>query len=210
MAMLMVSVFFAMAGVYIVIAFAFIYGAQVIGWSGTVRNVMFIVVQVTAAAGALGFGLLQDRIGARTTYITTLLLWIVAIAAIYATPAVTAFVNAAFGARLEAQHVFLVAGCLAGLSLGSSQSAGRALVGVMSPRAKAAEFFGFWGLSSKLAAVFGIFGLGLLQVSFGLHRAILFCIALFAVAAVVCLFVDQSRGRASAAAADAMDARART
>ncbi|MEX0899396.1 MAG: MFS transporter [Gammaproteobacteria bacterium] len=210
MAILMVSVFFAMAGVYIVIAFAFIYGAQVIGWSNTVRNVMFVVVQITAAAGALGFGLLQDRIGARTTYITTLLLWIIAIAAIYATPDVTAFLNAAFGSQWEAQHVFLVAGCLAGLSLGSSQSAGRALVGVMSPRAKAAEFFGFWGLSSKLAAVFGIFGLGLLQASFGLHRAILFCIALFAAAAVACLFVDQTRGRASAAAADAMAARVRT
>ena len=197
MAVLMVSVFFAMAGVYIVIAFAFIYGAQVIGWDSTVRNLMFVVVQVTAAAGALGFGVLQDRIGARTTYVITLLLWIVAIGAIYATPQLAAHL------ALEAQYVFLAAGCLAGVSLGSSQSAGRALVGVLSPRAKAAEFFGFWGLSSKLAAVFGIFGLGLLQAEFGLQRAILFCIALFAVAAAACLFVDQARGRAAALRADA-------
>jgi MFS transporter, UMF1 family len=179
MATLLASVFFAMAGVYIVIAFAFIYGAQVIGWDPSVRNIMFIVVQVTAAAGALAFGFLQDRIGARTVYIITLLLWIVAIGAIYATPVVTVAVNDAFGTEWQAQHVFLAAGLLAGLSLGSSQSAGRALVGVLSPRAKAAEFFGFWGLSSKLAAVFGILGLGVLQTIFGLHRSILFCVALF-------------------------------
>ncbi len=198
MAILMASVFFAMAGVYIVIAFAFIYGAQVIGWDEGIRNIMFIVVQITAAAGALGFGFIQDRIGARTTYIITLLLWIVAIGAIYATPQVTGVLNAAFELDWEAQHLFLVAGCLAGLSLGSSQSAGRALVGVMSPRGKSAEFFGFWGLSSKLAAVFGILGLGLLQVQFGLQRSILFCILLFAAAAVICVFVDQHRGRATA------------
>ncbi|MCA1798035.1 MAG: MFS transporter [Xanthomonadaceae bacterium] len=207
MAMLLASVFFAMAGVYIVIAFAFIYGAQVIGWDTGIRNIMFIVVQITAAAGAIAFGLLQDRIGARTTYIITLLLWIVAIGAIYATPQVTAGINAAFGVDWQAQHLFLVAGCLAGLSLGSSQSAGRALVGVLSPRAKAAEFFGFWGLSSKLAAVFGILGLGLLQTQFGLHRSILFCVALFAVAAVLGLFVNQARGRQAAVEADAFAAR---
>lgn len=198
MATLLLSVFFAMSGVYIVIAFAFIYGAQVIGWDEGIRNIMFIVVQVTAAAGALGFGFLQDRIGARTVYIVTLLLWIVAIGAIYATPQVTGALNAAFGLDWEAQHLFLVAGCLAGLSLGSSQSAGRALVGILSPRAKAAEFFGFWGMSAKLAAVFGILGLGLLQTQFGLQRSILFCILLFAAAAVTCVFVDQARGRAVA------------
>ena len=178
MAILMVSVFFAMAGVYIVIAFAFIYGAQVIGWDTSVRNLMFVVVQVTAAAGALGFGVLQDRIGARTTYVVTLLLWIVAIGAIYLTPQLAAALG------YQAQHA--------------------------DQRAKAAEYFGFWGLASKLAAVFGIFGLGLLQAEFGLQRAILFCIALFAAAAVACLFVDQARGRAAALSADASAGPART
>lgn len=200
MATLLVSVFFAMAGVYIVIAFAFIYGAQVIGWDEDVRTQMFIVVQITAAAGALAFGFLQDRIGARTTYIFTLLLWVVAIGAIYATPQMTGWINRTFGLDWEAQHLFLFAGLLAGLSLGSSQSAGRALVGVLSPPEKSAEFFGFWGMSSKLAAVFGILGIGLLQAQFGLQRSILFCIVLFVAAAVTGVFVDQVRGRAAALA----------
>jgi MFS transporter, UMF1 family len=195
LATLLASIFFAMAGIYIVITFAFIYGAQVIGWDEGVRQLMFVVVQITAAAGAFGFGMLQDRIGAKTTFIGTLVLWIVAIAAIWGTPWLAAVSEQLLGVAWEAQHIFLVAGCLAGLSLGSSQSAGRALVAILSPQAKAAEFFGFWGMAAKLAAVFGLLGLGALQSWFGLQSAILFCAVLFAAAIAVASFVDQRRGR---------------
>src|SRR5699024_8837170 len=142
---LLASIFFKMAGIYIVISFAFIYGAQVIGWDESIRVAMFVTVQVTAALGAVTFGLAQERLGARRTYLATLVLWLAAITAIWQTPAVAELARAWLGVRWEAQHVFLGAGLLAGLSLGSSQSAGRALVGALTPRGKAAEFFGFWG-----------------------------------------------------------------
>ncbi|WP_163558480.1 MFS transporter [Halomonas sp. NO4] len=198
LAVFLVSLLFSMAGIYIIIAFAFIYGAQVIGWDESIRNVMFIIVQVTAAAGALGFGFLQDRIGTKVTYLLTLTLWVAAILAIWATPQLTALLNAQLGIGWEAQHLFLVVGCLAGLSLGSSQSASRALVGLFSPPRKAAEFFGFWGLANKLAGVGGIIGLGLLQSLVGLQASILLCAALFLVAILICLFVDQARGQQAA------------
>ncbi|MDN3553870.1 MFS transporter [Halomonas almeriensis] len=194
----LVSLLFSMAGVYIIIAFAFIYGAQVIGWDAATRNIMFIIVQITAAAGAIGFGAIQDRIGTRETYLITLALWVAAILAIWATPGMTAWLNAALGLDWQAQHVFLVVGCLAGLSLGSSQSASRALVGLFSPRRKAAEFFGFWGLANKLAGVFGIIGLGLLQSVVGLQASILLCAVLFLIAIAICLGVDQARGMEAA------------
>ncbi|MCP1313622.1 MFS transporter [Halomonas sp. 707D7] len=194
----LVSLLFSMAGVYIIIAFAFIYGAQVIGWDESVRNIMFIVVQVTAAAGALGFGFLQDRIGAKRTYQMTLALWVLAILAIWATPELTAWANAAFGWQWQAQYVFLYVGCLAGLSLGSSQSASRALVGVFSPQPKSAEFFGFWGLSNKLAGVLGIVMLGVLQALVGLQASILLCAGLFIIAMLICVGVDERRGRQAA------------
>jgi MFS transporter, UMF1 family len=68
-------------------------------------------------------------------------------------------------------------------------------VAILSPQAKAAEFFGFWGMAAKLAAVFGLLGLGALQSWFGLQSAILFCAVLFAAAIAVASFVDQRRGR---------------
>lgn len=196
----LISLLFSMAGVYIIIAFAFIYGAQVIGWDAGVRNIMFVIVQITAAAGAIGFGWIQDRVGAKRTYQVTLGLWILAILAIWATPEVTAWANARMGWAWQAQYVFLVVGCLAGLSLGSSQSASRALVGFFSPLAKSAEFFGFWGLANKLAGVFGIVALGVLQTLVGLQASILLCVALFAVAMAICWRVDEQRGRAAALA----------
>ena len=195
LAVLLGSVFFAMSGIYIIVAYAFIYGAQVIGWDQNVRTFMFVIVQITAAVGAFGFGFIQDRIGAQRTYRITLVMWIVAIALIYLTPALTLWLRPWLGAGLQAQHVFLVVGSVAGLSLGSCQSATRTLVALFSPLPRAAEFFGFWGLSLKLAGLFGLMSIGLLQALLGLHQAVLFCILLFALALVISYRFDEGRGR---------------
>lgn len=197
-----ISILFAMAGVYVIVAFSFIYGAQVIGWSEGTRTLMFIVVQVTALVGALGFGWLQDRLGGRSTYAMTLLLWIAAILAIYFVAELTTILNAALNIELRTEQVFLFAGLLSGLSLGSSQSVGRALVGAFSPPERAAELFGFWGLFSKLAAIVGIFGVGVLQLAFGLQGAVLFCIVLFVLALLPLAAVDEARGIAAAHGGD--------
>lgn len=195
---LLISVFFSMAGIAVIVSFAFIYGAQVIQWDDSVRTYMFIIVQITAAIGAIGFGIIQSRIGAKLTYQLSQGLWVFAILAIWLTPDVTAFVNSLMDSDWQAQHVFLIAGCMAGLSLGSAQSAGRALVGVLTPPDKSAEFFGLWGTSAKLAAVFGIMGIGILQNVFGLENAILFCLLLFVAAMVLVMPVNETRGIAAA------------
>jgi len=198
LAIFLISVFFAMAGIYIVISFAFIYGDQVVKWNETVRVLMFVVVQITAAIGAFSFGFLQDKFGAKIIYNLTLLLWFIGVLGIWAVTDITVWINTTFSTAFEAQYVFLYIGIIAGLSLGSSQSASRALVGLFSPEQKSAEFFGFWGLSNKIAGVFGIIGLGLLQAEFGLQQSVLFCAALFLIAILVCLFVDQNRGEKAA------------
>ena len=198
LAVLLASIFFAMNGIYIIITYAFIYGAQVIGWDEQVRTLMFIIVQITAAAGALGFGFIQDRLGARRTYQITLWMWMIAIALIYLTPAIARRLDEAFGIEIHPQYVFLIVGSVAGLSLGSCQSATRTLVGLFSPLTRSAEFFGFWGQSMKLAGVTGLMAIGVLQAALGLHTAVLFCIALFAVALIISRRVDEDRGRAAA------------
>lgn len=202
---LFISILFAMAGVYVIVAFSFIYGAQVIGWSEGTRAQMFVVVQVTALLGALAFGALQSRLGGRLTYALTLILWIVAILAIYFVSELTVLANQAFGLTLRDEQVFLVAGVVSGLSLGSSQSVGRALVGMFAPQSRAAELFGYWGVFSKLAAIVGILGVGLLQWAFGLEGAVLFCIVLFAAALAPLAGIDEARGVAAAGRAAGLD-----
>ena len=84
---------------------------------------------------------------------------------------------------------------MAGLSLGASQSAGRALVGMLTPETKAAEFFGLWSTVSKAAAIFGLLGLGFLQSKFGLENAIVFCLVLMLLALMAVFRMDLNRGQ---------------
>jgi MFS transporter, UMF1 family len=198
LAVLLFSMFFSMCGIYIIITYAFIYGAQVIGWDPAIRTLMFVIVQITAAAGAVAFGFIQDRLGAKRTYRITLVMWMAAIALIYLTPALAELLSQVLDRPVQAQHVFLVVGSVAGLSLGSCQSATRTLVGLFSPLSRSAEFFGFWGLTLKLSGVVGLLSIGLLQAAFGLHTAVLFCILLFFFAFVIARGVDEARGREAA------------
>lgn len=200
---LLASMFFSMGGIAIIVTYAFIYGAQVIRWDEETRRLMFVLVQLTAAAGALLFGLIQDRIGARRTYALTLILWILAILLIYFTPQITAWAQRWLGFDWQAQQVFLVVGCIAGASLGACQSSTRTLVGLFAPRSRSAELFGFWGLAMKLSAIFGLLGIGLLQSWLGLSQAILFCAFLFGIALVLAGRIDEKRGRQTAEAHEA-------
>ena len=192
--------FFAMAGLSIVIAFAFIYGEQVIRWSEKVMMLMFVITNLAASAGAVGFGFLQKRWGNLRTFNLTLAIWVAAIIGIWGTPGITAWLNGTLGAGWSAEHVFLFMGAMAGLCMGATQSASRTLVAVFSPESKTAEFFGFWGLFGKLAAAFGLLSLGVLQTRLGLQTAILLCAVFFLTALVLTLFVREARGRAAAAA----------
>ncbi len=192
---LLASFFFAYAGLSIVIAFAFIYGDQIIKWSSSTQILMFVITQFTAAAGAFLFGIIQDRWKAKPAFILTLVLWVVSVSLIYEVIEVTAFVNSVTGFALQEAHVFLVVGFIAGLGLGSTQSACRAMVGLFSPDTKAGEFFGLWSFTGRLSAIVGLMGLGLLQTLFGLQKAILVCLVFFLMSLVIVLFVNEERGK---------------
>jgi UMF1 family MFS transporter len=84
------------------------------------------------------------------------------------------------------------------LCLGATQSAGRTIVAIFAPESKSGEIFGFWGLTGKLASIFGLLSLGLLQNALGLERAILVCALFFLAAWVLSLKVNESRGLAAA------------
>ncbi len=185
---------FAMAGLSIVVSFAFIYGDQVIGWSAKTRTLMFVITQLTAAGGAAGFGFLQSRLGDKRTYLLTLAVWVVAVFLIWGTTRITAALGA-IGVVTDAEHVFLWVGVVAGICLGATQSAGRTMVALFSPPDKVGEFFGLWGLFGKLAAIFGLMSLGVLQTWLGLQLSILLCGVFFATAFAITWFVDEERGK---------------
>jgi UMF1 family MFS transporter len=146
---------------------------------------LVLVVNITAAFGAFGFGYLQDAIGHMTSMKLVLIGWIIMIVLAY---------------FAESTAMFWVAANLAGLCMGAAQAAGRAIVGYLSPPARTAEFFGLWGLAVKAASIFGPLTYGAVTWIFvGDHRlGILAVGAYFVVGLVLLIGIDVERGRRTA------------
>ena len=177
---------FYQAGVATVIALAAIYAEQVMGFKTADTIMLVLVVNVTAAIGAFGFGYAQDRVGKVVALRMTIVGWI-------------AMTVVAYFSRTPA--MFWVAANLAGLCMGSSQSAGRALVAYLSPEGRSGEFFGLWGVAVRLAAILGPLTYGVVTwVTGGNHRlAILLTGGFFIAALIVLAFVNERRGRTQVA-----------
>jgi UMF1 family MFS transporter len=190
----LISLFFSMAALGVVISFAFIYGAQEIHIENQHRQAMFILIQISAAAGAVAFGFLQDRMGAKKTFNITLVIWIVCLMAIHQVVNITSFVNSVLSIGISVQWMFVLITSLAGMGLGSTQSSSRAIVGMFAPESKSGEFFGLWGLSGKLAAALGIFSVSLLQTMFSLRNSFLAIAVFFIISLAINFFVDEQRG----------------
>lgn len=198
MSLFLLSIFFSMASLGIVISFAFIYGAQEVKIEETHRVVMFVALQFTAALGAILFGFIQDKLGALKTFNLTLVMWIVSIMAIFYVNHITDFFNSSFGLDLNVKWVFVGITCIAGMGLGSTQSSSRAIVGMLSPQSKIGEFYGLWGLSGKLAAAVGLFAVSFLQSIFDFKSSFLIIAIFFLFSLITNLFVNEERGKEAA------------
>jgi UMF1 family MFS transporter len=176
------------AGIAVVIALAAVYAEQVLGFEQTQTMMLIFLVNIASAVGAFAFGYWQDRIGHRNALAATLVGWIV----------MTVLAVAATSAAL-----FWVAAVVAGLCMGSSQSAGRAMAGAFAPEHRLAEFFGLWTFAVRLAAILGPMTYGLVTLlTAGNHRiAILSTGVFFVIGLLVLAKVDVARGVAAAHAA---------
>ena len=99
--------------------------------------------------------------------------------------------------------LFWVAAVVAGLCMGSSQSAGRAMVGVFAPATQRAEFFGLWTFATRLSAIVGPLTYGLVTwLSGGDHRLAILSTALFFVLGLLLLApLNVARGQSAARSA---------
>ncbi len=170
------------AGVSTVVTLAAIYAQEVMSFTTQDTLVLVLIVNVTACVGAFGFGYLQDLIGKKRALAITLVGWILMV--VFAWFATT-------------RELFWVAANLAGICMGSSQSAGRALVAYFSPADRAAEFFGLWGVATRLAAVLGPLTYGAVTwITNNNHRLAMLITGVFFLAALLVLArVDEKRGR---------------
>lgn len=161
------------AGIAVVVTLAAVYADQAMGF--TMPQIMLLVftVNIGAAVGAFSFGYVQDRIGHKPALALTLVGWIVMVLVAYAAVTVP---------------VFWAAATLAGLCMGTSQSAGRAMVGALAPAHRLAEFYALWTFAVQLAAVVGPLTYGIVTwVTMGNHRLAILITGLFFVGGLILL-----------------------
>jgi len=171
------------AGVAVAITLAAIYAEQVMGFQPQETMVLIFALNIAATVGAFSLGHAQDRWGHQRTLAVTLVGWIITCVIV---------------ALAQTKPVFWGAAVLAGLCLGSSQSAGRAMAGLLTPPAQTAEFFGLWSFAVRAASIAGPLLYGLITWFTAGHQRL-------AIGATACFFMlglwwlwplDMAKGRA--------------
>ena len=172
-------------GINTVVVLAAVYAQEVMGFQTQDTIMLILVVNITAAIGAFVFGFVQDNFGSINTLRITLFIWIAA--------TILAFFTETVG-------MFWVVANLVGIALGASQSAGRALVGMFSPPERNGEFFGLWGLATKLAAIIGPLSYGFITyITQGDHRLALLSTTLYFIIGIFLLYtINEKRGMQTA------------
>ena len=168
-------------GIVTVIYFAALYASVTIGFTTAEIVVMFIAMNVVAAAGALSFGWIADRIGQKRTIFISLTIWLAAVVLAYFS---------------YSKASFYVVATLAGIGMGSCQSVSRSLLSLFTPKENAAEFFGFLGIAGKALAFLGPIIFGVVSQETGSQRAAILSIGAFFVIGMFLLsLVNEKRGK---------------
>jgi len=132
--------FFYIDGVLTIIAMAGVIAGVTFGFTTQGVIILFLIVQFSAMAGALAMAKPTDRVGPKKVLTGVLCLW------------VAAGISAYF---IQGQTAFYVLAIVAGVGLGSVQSASRAFMASLIPDGREAQMFGFYALCGRSSSVLG-------------------------------------------------------
>ncbi|MCB5276774.1 MAG: MFS transporter [Candidatus Cloacimonetes bacterium] len=176
----MLSYFVYNDGITTVIAFASIYGITRFGMNTRDMLIYFVIAQFTSILGSVVFGWLTDRKGVQLSLSISILIWI-------------GVVIWAFFCNSALEYYFV--GLAAGIAIGSSQANSRTMLSMLTPRAREAEFFGFYTLTGRLSAIIGPILYGWIAHKTGeIRYSILSLMFFFIIGFVVLQFVNPQKG----------------
>jgi UMF1 family MFS transporter len=166
-------------GIGTIIIMATAYGDE-IGIEVTHMVIALIITQFVGIPFSFAFGRLARRIGAKRGILVALVVY--------------TFISIAGFFMQTATHFYILAFAV-GLVQGGSQALSRSLYGNMVPKSQAAEFFGFYSTSSKIAGVLGPLVFGIVSQLAGESRlSILSLIIFFLVGGLLLIRVDVREG----------------
>lgn len=152
-------------GLLALFAFGGIYGAGTFGWTTIELGLFGILLTITGTFGAFFGGLLDDRFGAKSVVLGSLLVLVICCFAILSVSrdSILFVVPVApptpgdglFAATSE--RLYMALGGLIGMAAGPLQAASRTLLVRLAPHNKLAQFFGLFALSGKLTSFAGPF-----------------------------------------------------
>ena len=163
------------------------------------QALFLVTITVSAALSAVVCGRFQDRVGHARTIFTLLAVW--AVTAIGLGVLVHLRAGAPDPGAFPTWPVWL-AGFGVGVGLGGIGTATRAAVGDLTPAHQAAEFFGLWGATYKLAGVVGLPIFGAVRSALGSTWSFGILTVFFAIGAAILAFADFGRGRRAAQASE--------
>ncbi len=168
-------------GIQSVISQSSTFAMDILSFSPGELIVLILIIQIVALPGALLIGHLADRIGQKPTLVLCLAVWIALIIVAY---------------HITSKTQFWVLGMVLALVMGGTQSVSRAIMGLMTPPERSAEFFGFFNFSGKATSFLGTFLFGLIIARTGNPRlAILSLLVFFLLgwAIVACINIQKGR-----------------
>ncbi|NLT57287.1 MAG: MFS transporter [Actinomycetales bacterium] len=169
-------------GIQTVISASSIFGQEELGFDSQQLITTILLVQFVAFFGALVFGRLAARIGARRTVLAGLVMWCGVVATGYFIP--------------TGQFVmFLVLGTLIGMVLGGTQAISRSLFSQLIPRGREAEYFSLYQAAERGTSWFGslLFGL-VFQITDSYRNAIVALMVFFIGGGLLLLRVRVAEG----------------
>lgn len=193
LAMFLLAFFFYIEGVNTVIFFSGNYASTTLGFSMEELIIFFIIVQTTAIAGSVLFGIISDSIGQKKSINISLVIWIFTIGfAYFSSDPANAFMN--FLSNLFSRDAvalqresFYAVGLLAGSVMGATQSTSRSLMSKLTPDDKKTEFFGFYSFFGKSSAILGPLVFGVVSYITDSQRLAILTIALFFIVGMIIL-----------------------
>ena len=178
----LVAYLFYNDGIQTVIYAASVYGERELGFEKSTVLMAFLVVQFIGVAGALLFGRIAERRGARSVILAGLLIWILVVGAGYLTPAGNF-------------PLFLALAAAIGLVLGGTQALSRSFYSQLIPAGREAEYFSLYQAAERGTSWLGTLVFGVVQQVTGSYRPALFALAAFFVIGFALLSrVDARRG----------------
>lgn len=183
---LMAFVFY-MAGVQTVIKFIGIYSSGELGLTQADLIGVFLATQFSAFGGAIAFGFVEHKFGAKPTLFTVIGIWLVAIAAMYSLPTLVEV------SGLSVATLFMGVALLAGTGIGAIQASSRSLVGQLTSSRHGGSSFGWWGVFNRLAMLLAA-TFGVVADIFSRQSALLMVIVFFVVGGLLLLRVPLAQG----------------